>query len=340
MNSEDKTIYGQVYVNGDLKDYITLYDSLVELSPGQSKTLKYDINLPQELEPGTHDTRIGIVETAGLEGNSGSTVGAVAGVELQLWIKVPYPGYYIAVSLGIPDVGVGETVPITLEINNLGQNDISSLSAAVDIYDSSNKLIKSFQTDARLVLSSKTETFLLEWVAPSIGVDTYKAVATINYDENIKTVETAFTVGELVVKINNITLNDIPAGAIGKAEINIENTYTKEVNGVWAELFVLKNGNKVSSFNTGSTSLASKRSGIIAGYIDTENMAVGEYNLKVVLHYEDKTAEKTKTFNIIAGSSNLSAWLSSGGFPWWLIIIILIVIIVVIIIIKKRKRYG
>ncbi|MDD5416566.1 MAG: hypothetical protein PHU12_01165, partial [Candidatus Aenigmarchaeota archaeon] len=39
INSESRTIYGQVYVKGDLKDYVTLYDSVVELSQGKAKLL-------------------------------------------------------------------------------------------------------------------------------------------------------------------------------------------------------------------------------------------------------------------------------------------------------------
>ncbi|MDD5416595.1 MAG: hypothetical protein PHU12_01315, partial [Candidatus Aenigmarchaeota archaeon] len=300
-------------------------------------TLKYDINLPQSLEPGTHDTRIGIVETSGPEGNAGATIGAIAGVEMQLWIKVPYPGYYIAATLNVPDIGVGESTPITLEVNNLGQNNINSLTATVNIYDSENNIVGTTQTDTISMITKKTETFLLNWDSQNMDAGIYKAIAEINYDGNTKSTETTFTIGELIVKINDIRLNDIPVGSIGKAEIDIENMYTKEVKNVWAELQILKDGNKVGTFNSGSIDLQSKGTGTITGYIDTEGISAGAYTLKVILHYEDKKSEKTKEFNIGNSGKNNAVSSENNSFMWILLIIILITIVFVIYRAKRNS---
>ncbi|MCD6476764.1 MAG: hypothetical protein J7K26_01180, partial [Candidatus Aenigmarchaeota archaeon] len=299
LGSEDKTTYAKLYVKGDLAEYFTLYTDSVQLSPGEIKELQFEINLPQELEPGIHDTRIGVVETTGPEGDTGATVGGIAGVEYQFWVRVPYPGYYISASLNIPDVGIGETIPFTLEINNLGQNDISSLSAIIDIYDSDNNIIKTLQTDTVSLPKSQKKTFVLNWDAPSMDTGTYKAIATINYDGNTKTIKSEFTIGELLVKITDIRINDIQFGTIGKAEIDIESTFNKEISDVWATLEVLKDNNKIKSFNTNPVNIPAKGKEKLIGYIDTEGLETGQYTLKVILHYEDKTSEKTKLFNIV-----------------------------------------
>ena len=86
INSENRTYDARVYVRGDLAQYVDIDAATVTLGPHTSRRFNYTLKLPSWLAgPKTYDTRIGAVESA----SSSSMLGAVAGVEAQLWIVVP-----------------------------------------------------------------------------------------------------------------------------------------------------------------------------------------------------------------------------------------------------------
>jgi hypothetical protein len=75
----------QLYVRGDLEQYVQCGGSST-VAAGSSAKFNCTISLPEWLPgPKRYDTRIGAMETA----PSGGMIGAVAGVESQLWIDVP-----------------------------------------------------------------------------------------------------------------------------------------------------------------------------------------------------------------------------------------------------------
>lgn len=102
INNENKTLGVQLFVRGDLAQYVQLPENTTAIIPPLSKQgFVYSFKLPSWLEgPKVYDTRIGAVEALTSEG----MVGAVAGVEAQLWIYT--------VETPKPDIVEGELPPI------------------------------------------------------------------------------------------------------------------------------------------------------------------------------------------------------------------------------------
>ena len=103
INNENRTYDARVYVRGDLAQYVDIDAATVTLGPHTSRRFNYTLKLPSWLAgPKTYDTRIGAVESA----SGSSMLGAVAGVEAQLWIVVPDLGPRPAVVDGeLPPIG-------------------------------------------------------------------------------------------------------------------------------------------------------------------------------------------------------------------------------------------
>jgi len=109
LNNEDRAYEAQLYVTGDLAQYVTFNATTTMLEPHTGKYFNYSIKLPSWLAgPKMYDTRIGAVEVA----SGTSMLGAVAGVEMQLWINVPDTGPRPAVVEGeLPPIRQGVEQP-------------------------------------------------------------------------------------------------------------------------------------------------------------------------------------------------------------------------------------
>jgi len=102
INNENSTYDARVYVRGDLAQYVDIDAATVTLGPHTSRRFNYTLKLPSWLAgPKTYDTRIGAVESA----SGGGMLGAVAGVEAQLWIVVPETPRPAVVEGELPPIG-------------------------------------------------------------------------------------------------------------------------------------------------------------------------------------------------------------------------------------------
>ena len=234
LNQGDAVLNAVIYASGDLSEHITLSRNSVTVQPGQKEYFSVTLKLPEELSPGRHDNRIGARE-AGPAG--GGTVAALAAVESQLWIDAPYPGKYIEASLDAANAAVNEIAEFTLTITNKGSEDLSRVSATIDIYNKgTNEKVGSIGAGETSIISGESAELKASWRGTQTGA--YKAVATVSYDGSTKTVEDDFKIGDLLVNIVDIRSDDIPAGSIGKISIDIDSLWNEDIEDVYAQVVI------------------------------------------------------------------------------------------------------
>ena len=317
-----KTIGVELYIKGDLKDYVTiLSETSAVLSPGEIKIFTVELSLPAKIEkPGTHDIRIGAVEVPPDIAESGATVGARAGVEAQLWVKVPYPGKYIEISLDAPDVKLNETVNFVISVSNLGTEDVFVYDP-IDIYDPNNIKIATVHTGETEVKTKSIEKLYAQWETKDIEAGIYNAVATVMYDGKSVNTSREFRIGYLWIDIIDIVFNDTKEGDIAKFDVVIKSFWNEKITDIYAELEITdENGKIIDRVKSQSVDLEPWREKTIPVYWDTKGVSVGSYNAKITLYYADKTTYKTVKIEIIAGFE-----------PFLIIVVVLIAVIVILI---------
>jgi len=175
FNNDGKTLDIRLYASGDLAEYITLSQSNVTLAIGETKTFSFHVKLPQSLEPGKRDTRIGAVEMV----PPGAAVAAVSGVEMQFWVYVPYPEKYIAVDIATINVPKpNRTMNFTVTLTNPVNASIDT-TADFEIQDANNTTLDRFELGGAFLKKNEFKTFPVSWIVPAYG--DYKAVARANY---------------------------------------------------------------------------------------------------------------------------------------------------------------
>lgn len=335
INNENREIYVEMHVRGDISEYIILHETSAIVPKGERKAFTYEIKLPEILEPGRHDIRIGAVESSPPSTMSGATIGARGAVESQLWIEVPYPGKYLTASLTSQDAEIGKQVEFTISLNNLGKEIISSVSGNIEIITQNNNSLGVLPTTETANFAPTTSAALKAiWAPSSRDVGTYTAKATIYYDGNTAKAETSFKIGELNLKLINVTSIPIEKEGIGKVDVLIESVWISSISSVFAEV---KAAGKTAKSESITVEPWSKK--IIPIYFSAEGLEAGEYPATAVVYYEGKTAEKAFILAIFEDKT-MFYFMAGGSVVLAIIILVLISFIISNRRFKKRMQHA
>ena len=186
-NSANSSVDFGLYASGDLARYITFEKSTVTFGPGEIRALKFNIKLPATLEPGKHKNAIGVLEVL----PAGGGVAAQIGVEMLLWVYVPYPDNYIAVDIANSGPALNQRTEFTVTLSNPARNDLTT-TADLEIRDASDMMMDRFELGSGYIKVGESRTFQAGWTPRKAG--DYKAVARASYVGNTTVKEKKFTV--------------------------------------------------------------------------------------------------------------------------------------------------
>lgn len=296
INNENKQFDALVYAEGDLKDYVFAEKSVVRFTEGKaSEQFTYRVKLPQEMaEPGEHWAKIVVMELppSGESGNEGSLVLATTAVVHQLKVNVPYPGKFARAELVVPDAGPGQPVGFLVKVLNLGEQDIQSAWATIDILGPTNERIATLETNRASVKSKSRGELSAAWDA-DVNPGTYHAVATVHYDEKVTRAESNFGVGNMLIDILGVSVKGFRLGGVAKFEIDVESKWGEKISGVYAEMEVLRqDGDVMASFKSASADIGPMGRQTLYAYWDTDGVEKGDYEASLRLHYAGKVTEK------------------------------------------------
>jgi len=310
INGEDKTIKVNYYVSGDLTDYISLEKNEDELKPYENKEIKAIIKYPNEISPGLHILKVGVIEAT----KSSSMVGGRVGVESQILIFQKYPGKYLEAEIKVKDGVVNEPVNIDVTVTHKGEVDIDSVSTIIDIYNVANEKINTLQLQNFELKAGESKTLNAKWDKPDKAGE-YTAKALITYDGAFTETNYKFKVGEYSLNINNVTVSDLKKGSIGKFDIEVESLWGGEIENVYAQINI---SNKIIHSEKVNIPAWSKQK--LTVYWDPVDFENGKYKALLTIYFGDKSI--TKQFEIEI-KNNFNIYYIIGSLLLLAIIIIL-----------------
>jgi len=297
VNNEHLEFNALVYVEGDLKDHVTLEKNIVEFrETDNSKPFTYRVKLPEKIEkPGDHWAKIVVMQLPpGMESEKleGQFVIATTAVIHQLRVKVPYPGKYADIGLEIQEAEPNETVTFFVKVYNLGKEKIYKAHATIDILGPTNERIYTLESEDISIEPKKTGEIIIPWKA-DVHPGVYQAVVTLNYDGKVASTRKNFGVGTLRIEVLGVKVRNFVLGQVAKFEIEIRNLWNQRVEDVYAEMEITnQNGDRVANFKSASSDIEPLQRATLYAYWDTEGVERGTYDAKLVLHYADKTTTK------------------------------------------------
>jgi len=288
INTLTVPLAADIYVEGELADYASPEKLKLILKPKEAKEFFVNIKMPADLEPGPHGLQVGLAEHGNLK--SGNLAGR-AGVKANVVVSVPTAGKYLKIMLDAGVANVGEPLDFTLEMKNLGNETIKSISSTISIFESDKKLDFIDVSNVKNLGPLARTTLPATWIAFKGG--NFVAVANVAYDDLPASAKAKFKVGNLVINILDISYDDVLAGAIGKVYIKLESKWNSKISDLFTEVFIYKDGEFVARFNSRPTDIAPWDTYTDTVYIDTKGFQPGVYEGKAIVHYADRTTEQT-----------------------------------------------
>ena len=352
LNNEKKDMKVFLNIEGDLAQYVTLSNILVDFKAiEESKSFTYKIKMPGELEkPGTHTAKIIALELPPKAESQGNYIGARIGVVSRLEVQVPYPGKYAEAELLISEAEVSKPTLFIVKIYNHGQENIEKARASIDILGPTNELITTIETDEISVKSKDIKEISAKHIFENPG--SYNAIARLRYDDKLTRTEKTFSIGKIAIEIKSVEVKNFRLGGIAKFEILVENRWNDLLKNVFTEITMkTKEGSEISKFKSTSIDLPALAQETLLAYWDTENIEQGQYDATIILNYGDgkKTEKQFKAdvsidnikINLFGGTARVTTSTGSifqGSLISLLVIVLIIINIAWFIYFKKRIK--
>lgn len=337
INDEGTTRTLVIKKSGDLAELIDIRERRIDFtSDVHEKVIDYTLAMPQDLEPGNHKTEIIITELQDEVSDDNTVVGATLLLKTEIEVRVPYPGKYVDAKLFIKNEGEG--VIFTIPSINQGQFDIANLHASIDIFNKAGQNIQTLTTES-IALQSKAKGDLRYTWKTDEPVGDYHATATLIYDGESKTIESSFKIGDVLLELEQISVNNFQLGEIAKMDLLVTNKWSENINNVYTQVQVYSENNEIlSDFKSPDTNIPALQKQVLSSYWDTTGVQVGTYDTKVTLHYADKKKVETDIQLVVKENSleviGIGYVLSEdgGGFNFNEDIIMILVIIIILLV--------
>jgi hypothetical protein len=291
-----------VLAEGELSDYVIIENPILEFSGEQEQIITVTIKLPESIEePGDHETRI-VVKQVPNEGESkGTTIGSVLAVYSRLNVMVPYPWKYASVKLFASNFKVNVESTFAVEITNLGEKTIFA-TPVIDILGPFNEKIAVLKGEEVTIKPKEKEIVNIKWTPTTMG--SYYAKTSVIYNEHEARDEKMFTIGDVFIDVDSISVDKFTLGGVAKFDILLKNEWNQPIDSVYADIAITdEKGERYAISKTASKSIEAFGRQKLEAYWETTNVEKGKYKLSVSLNYLDKKTDKT--FDIEVGFDSI-----------------------------------
>ncbi|MDK2849364.1 MAG: hypothetical protein PWP03_655 [Candidatus Woesearchaeota archaeon] len=221
-----------------------------------------------------------------------STISATEKVGAKFCTEIPYPGKYLELQVSPKSVNVGSPTTIVLiKYSSKGKEIINSIVSTVSILDKNGTLLKQYQTkEVKNLFTGAEETVALEVDTSDLLGGEYIVKVDTNYDGNLISKNATLTIGYPDIEIKDYSKN-IAVNFADEFTISLKNKYLENFKYVYAEIIIQTPDGKELTYSTAPITLNANSYGTIKTVIPTQNLNIGEYPVKIILHFDGKTKE-------------------------------------------------
>ena len=293
VNTLDRFTKVSIGVEGELSKYVVLEKgNILSLEANKETIVKYSLNIPKtlsknDISQGNNDIYFTAREIVDLKEN---LIGTSVGLISLLRVKVPHDTKYISSDFYIYEGDVGSNTIFVIPVENLGVENLSKVSVALNIHDGQNT-IDELKSKSISIVTGERKEIRLVWPT-EVNPGEYFVNVILEYDSKINEFEDKFIVEGRKMSINDLIVGEVLGDAV-KFEVTVKNIWNEELNNVYAEISVYDLNNLlISSFVTSKESISKRKEGKFTGHIDVGDLEEGEYITKLRVHYGNKDIEQ------------------------------------------------
>ncbi len=293
VNNDEREMSLRIDKTGELAEYVTIRETGLNFREDtDALPIHFRIDLPNKIPPG-ESTAVIIVEES-LPISSANTVSSRIILKHKIIVQGPYPDKFITVKLNFHERE--DNIELVSEIENKGKNDLKEVQTIFYVNDKSNqqRIVEterdSLNTKEVTVLKSSVERELFdqgEYEVSSITV----------YDGDYMEVAEKMIIGKPEV---DITYFDqfFTANQINEYNLELFNKWNKEVENVFVDVEIKKDGEKVDGFRTKTVDIEGETRKQIQDYFDGTDRDPDEYMFEMVVNFWDNVRMASKVFEV------------------------------------------
>lgn len=340
INSDNDEMDIVVLAQGDLGESISVSEVSFHMSSEEtSKSLTYTFEMPVGLEPGLHKGEIAVLKLPEKSSTSEAFVGTAIGVATQLNVHVPYPGKYAESVLDVIGPNSDGEITFVIPVVSRGDLDLARVRGTIDIFSSLNEKIETLSTNEISVLSGERGEVVVKWDSTTVNSGKYLAVATLIYDEETSKLEKEFSVGNKLLELLQIEVNNFVLGGIAKFELLVENKWGDAIKGAYSQMQVFNSdGEVMAEFKSATQDIPPLEKKILVAFWDTAGVKEGNYESTLSLNYgsqserQDLSLEvKPKQIKVIGVGYVISQSSSNDSGNTMTIVLITLVVVLILI---------
>ena len=300
VNSENKDLDLSIDVRGDLSSFVSVQDSVsIPSSKGREEVL-ITFNIPQNhgFDPGTYEINIVVSDKSQGSGH----VSARISLTSTLRVTIPSDEAFLDVNLFAPDFDSNKGGNFVVQVRNTGSSNALNVVPVVDIYSSANRRLGTLRGSPEVVGPGRTVNFPLP-LDLELDYGVYSARASVVYSGASNNDIKSFNVGSPEILVDDISAMSFTIGGVAGFDIFLENLWSEDISGVYADVQFKKDGTLIEETRTASIDIQGMGRSRVQAFWDTKGMSTGIYELVIYLNYLDKR-EKT-VFEIVLGSNSI-----------------------------------
>lgn len=332
ISNTDKIMDHRISIGGDLAPYFNLSTEVLKLAPGETASFTATMKLPATLEPGKHEAFICAEESKARGGEAeGTSIGTKVRVCAIITVFSPKSGKHAQFEFKVENVSKGENATFQLDVTNTSSEEID-VHGVIEVGKKAEaEKLATLETQREHLKKCEKALLSATLNTSKFEIGEYSAKATLFFDGSQETKEKSFRIGTLYIAILDWT-KEVMQNKLNPIAVKVQSKWNSEIKGVYAsfEIASQKMAEKTTIYSP-PTNLKAWETKEIVAYWDTKGVEAGDYDLKIALHYEDKTTEQEGTITVKLEKKLLL-------FTAFLVIAVAIIIAVLVVLLIKLKK--
>jgi hypothetical protein len=317
------------YVEGPFSEYSKI--ETIEQTDRRG-LFKVHIMMPENYPtPGKQKMFVAAKETP-----TGAGISAVAIIRGFVEIDVPFPGFYATIDLSTDDVNEGEPVYVSAVVRNKGKENITYARLELEIYSDTN-IVKTLKSERFNLETTGEYTFSQTILGSDLRPGEYEIKASLYYEGDTVKKSAKFRVGTFDVSIINYT-GRMFNNSINPFEIEVASKWNNKIDTVYMDLAIRNGSNVLSSVKTPPFDLLPWENKKSSFYWNTAGIPVGEYDLEIIIHYDQQTKVENRKVYIVENTPVKESPSVSLTTILLIVVVVLLVLFNTYYIINRKKE--
>lgn len=310
-----------------LEQYISLEDSAQDSG---DRTVKLKFRFPNiDIKPGRY-----VVYAVAKEISEGhqAMMSALAEVKMGIIINALSSEKRIKAEPKELEISVGEPIKYELNVKSETYKTINALHASAQILSQEGRVLKELESKIHTLVSDERKSIFLEGNSEGLPEGVYTVKITLFYDGDQSQLEGTLKVGKLSVSLIDYT-SEFNIGEINNIKLKVKNHFNKELNNVYAVIYL-----PGIEIKTASKNIKKYSTETLDAYLDATFFPEGKQDAKIEIYYSNQISTKNTVFNfktkekIIERTSKLTYILLAG------VVAMIIIISLQLIFLKKKPN--